>query len=88
MLATTYGIGMAWAAPVLFVWQGAFYLTARLSATAISADLVTELSIVGGVLILAAGLSLLKVKDCKTLNLLPSLLVPVVFFLVRSLLGL
>jgi hypothetical protein len=40
---------------------------------------------VGGVLIVASGLSLLNIKDCKTLNLLPSLFVPVLFFLIRAL---
>ena len=85
VLATTYGIGMIWAAPVLFCWQGMFYLIARISATAINDDLIAELSVVGGLLILAAGLNLLKIKDCKTLNMLPSLIVPVIFFLIKSL---
>ncbi|MGM9803957.1 MAG: DUF554 domain-containing protein [Muribaculaceae bacterium] len=85
VLAATYGIGMIWAAPVLFCWQGMFYLIARLSSSAISNDLVAELSIVGGLLIFAAGLNLLKIKDCKTLNMLPSLIVPVLFFLLKSL---
>ena len=40
VLATTYGIGMIWAAPVLFCWQGMFYLIARISATAINDDLI------------------------------------------------
>ena len=43
-----------------------------------------ELLIVGGLLITGSGLSLLNLKDCKTLNLLPALLVPVVWFLIRS----
>ena len=76
---------MIWAAPVLFCWQGMFYLIARISATAINDDLIAELSVVGGLLILAAGLNLLKIKDCKTLNMLPSLIVPVIFFLIKSL---
>ncbi len=46
-----------------------------------------EPSIVGGVLILSSGLSILKVKDCKTINLLPSLLVPVCFYIIKDLLG-
>ena len=44
-----------------------------------------ELSIVGGVLIISSGLSILGIKDCKTINLLPSLLVPVVFYLLKML---
>ena len=35
--------------------------------------------------ILSSGLSILGIKDCKTINLLPSLLVPVLFYLLKML---
>ncbi len=85
VLATTYGIGMALAAPVLFCWQGAFYLAAKLAGGVIPDAMVTEISIVGGTLIAASGLGILQIKDCKTLNLLPALAVPILFFLLKSL---
>ena len=85
VLATTYGIGMVLAAPVLFCWQGAFYLAAKLARGVIPDAMVTEISIVGGTLIAASGLGILQIKDCKTLNLLPSLAVPILFFLLKSL---
>ena len=85
VFASTYGIGMILAAPVLFCWQGMFWLTAHISSTAISDALMAELLIVGGLLITGSGLSLLNLKDCKTLNLLPALLVPILWFLMKSL---
>ena len=85
IFASTYGLGMVLAAPVLFCWQGMFYLIAQLSSSAISDALMAELLIVGGLMITGSGLALLSLKDCKTLNLLPALLVPVVWFLVKSL---
>ena len=36
---------------------------------------------VGGLLIISSGLTILGIKDCKTLNFLPSLSVPVVYYL-------
>lgn len=78
ILATTFGFGMILAAPVLFCWQGGIYLLAKLLAGAISNAMITELSIVGGVLILASGISILGLKPIKTLNLLPALVVPIV----------
>ena len=87
VFASTYGLGMILAAPVLFCWQGMFWLVAHVSSTAISDALMAELLIVGGLLITGSGLALLNLKDCKTLNLLPSLLVPVVWFLCKAWMG-
>ena len=87
VLAATYGIGMAWAAPVLFCWQGMFYLTAKLFGPIIPDALVNEIITVGGTLIVASGLALLKVKDCKALNLLPALVIPVLFWLIKGMVG-
>lgn len=87
VLATTYGIGMILAAPVLFLWQGSIYMLTIMVGDIIPDALVTEISITGGVLIAASGLGILRIKDCKTMNLLPSLLVPVLFFLLKYLWG-
>ena len=86
LFATTYGIGIILAAPILFLWQGLFYLIATLASSSplLQGTLVNELAIVGGVLIISSGLSILKIKDCKTLNYLPALLVPVIWFLVKG----
>ena len=75
---------MAAAAIVLFCWQGSIYLCAGALSAFISPELMCEVSIVGGVLIFSSGLSILGIKDCKTLNMLPSLLVPVIWFAVKS----
>lgn len=86
VFASTYGFGMVLAAPVLFLWQGLFYAVAEVSSSAVSEALMAELLIVGGLMITGSGLSLLELKDCKVLNLLPALLVPVVWFLFLGLL--
>lgn len=84
VLAASYGWIMLLAAPVLFCWQGMFYAIAFFCGDGMPEPMRTELSIVGGVLIVSSGLGILGIKDCKTVNLLPSLLVPVVFYLVKG----
>lgn len=88
VLASTYGIGIAIAAGVLFCWQGAIYLGAGVLSGFLSQDLLVEISVVGGILIASSGISILKIRDCKTLNMLPSLLVPILWFAVKGLFGL
>ncbi|AWE08986.1 DUF554 domain-containing protein [Lysinibacillus sp. 2017] len=79
-LAATYGIGIMFAAVVLFFWQGGIYLLAQYLEPFLTDALMIEVSIVGGVLIFASGLSILGIKDSKTLNMLPALLIPVAWF--------
>lgn len=80
-LAATYGIGIAFAGVVLFIWQGSIYLCAKYIEPFLTTELMTEVSIVGGILILSSGLSILGIKDSKSLNMLPALLVPVIWFI-------
>lgn len=81
VLASTYGIGIALAAVVLFLWQGSIYLLAQQAAPLLTPELMTEISIIGGFLIFASGLSILQIKTFRTLNILPALFIPVVWFL-------
>lgn len=82
VLASTYGIGMALAAGILFIWQGSIYGLTVLLGSFITDNMMTELSIVGGFLIASSGIAILGIKDCKTLNMLPALAVPVIWCIV------
>ncbi|MBT2258435.1 DUF554 domain-containing protein [Priestia megaterium] len=88
VLASTFGIGIAASAIVLFAWQGSIYLAAKLMESSINTDLLNEVTIVGGLLILSSGLSILGIKKFKTLNLLPSILIPPGVILVISIFNL
>jgi len=87
IFGSTYGVGMLLAAPALFLWQGMFYCVAMLSSAAVSEALMAELLIVGGLLITGSGLSLLRIKDCHVLNMLPALLVPPLWFLLMAMIN-
>ena len=85
ILASAYGMGIAIAAPVLFCWQGSIYAFAGLIAPYMTPQLMAEVSILGGVFLMSSGLGILQIRDCKTLNVLPALLVPPVFFAIWKL---
>lgn len=83
IFASTYGIGIIVVALVLFSWQGGIYfLTKYICLDFFNENLITELCVVGGFLILATGLSILKIKSFKTLDLLPAIFIPVLFFII------
>lgn len=88
VLASTFGIGIAVAALVLFCWQGAIYLLSGAIAPYVTTELLTELSLVGGALIFSSGLGILGIKQIKTLNYLPALAVSAAAVVVLQALGL
>ena len=86
VFAATYGWGIMLGAVVLFCWQGSIYAVAYFlnSSDFIPETLMAELSIVGGLLLISSGLAILNIKDCKTVNMLPALVFPVLFYIVKS----
>lgn len=87
VLSSTFGSGIALAAVILFCWQGSIYLLAQFIEPFITDPLMTEISLIGGILILSSGLGILGIKKIKTLNLLPALLVPPVAVTLLNALG-
>ncbi len=84
VLAATYGIGSAFAAIPIFVYQGSITIIAALFGSVISDVLIAELSFVGSTLIFCVGVNLVREKTFRVANMLPSLLIPVIVELLKS----
>ena len=87
VLASSFGFGIAFAAIVLFCWQGAIWLLAGFLAPFLDGGLMVEITLVGGFMILASSLGILKVKEIPVMNLLPALFIPPLWFGAVALLG-
>ena len=79
ILASAYGVGPIFAAIPIFVYQGAITLIAMLFGTVISDVLIEELSFVGSALIFCVGVNLVKEKTFRVANMLPALLIPILW---------
>ena len=83
ILTATYGIGSAFSAVAIFLYQGSITLIAALFGSIISDALIADLSFVGSALIFCVGVNLVREKTFRVGNMLPALLVPVVVELWR-----
>ncbi len=77
-LAAAMGIGVLFSVIPLFLFQGGLTLFAGLLEAFFSEIIVTELSAVGGLLLIGLGLNILEIKKLKITNMLPSLVVVVI----------
>lgn len=82
IFASNLGIGVVFSVVPVFIYQSSITLLAFYIKDFISPDLILELSAVGGVLIMAIGLNLLDLKKMRVGNMLPSVLIPVLYFLI------
>ncbi len=81
ILASTFGIGIIISALVLFIWQGTIYFTAQFISPFVTPTMLGEVSIIGGILIFSTGINILEIKKIKTLNLLPALIIPILYYI-------
>lgn len=79
VMASAMGIGVAFSALPLGVYQGLITLLAAVIAPVISDALISNLSMVGSVLIACVGINLTFGKKIKVGNFLPALLIPVIW---------
>lgn len=82
VFASTMGIGTAFSAISLFVYQGTLTLLSHWLYPFVSDAMVIELTGVGGALIVMIGINLLDLKKIKIANFLPALLVIILFMFI------
>lgn len=72
--ASTLGAGVLLSAVPVFLYQGAITLGASLASAWLTPLMRTEMTAVGGILILAIGLGIMEIKRVRVGNLLPAVL--------------
>lgn len=73
------GIGTAFSALAIFIYQGALTLLSIWLKPFVSELLIQEVSACGGAIIVMIGINLLGIKKIKTANFLPALVIEILF---------
>ena len=79
ILASAYGVGVIFSAIPIFVYQGAITAIAAVFGAVIPNVLIEELSFVGSALIVCVGVNLVREKTFRVANMLPALLIPMIW---------
>lgn len=73
--ASVFGVGVAFAALPMLVWQGGLTLAAAAVGGFVTDTMVAAIGAVGGFLVIGIGLRLLELRQVRVANLLPALLI-------------
>ena len=82
LLASTLGFGVMLSAISVFIYQGLITMFASTLQPFITADMLREIGIIGGILISGIGINILEIKKIKVGNMLPAILVPIIYYLI------
>lgn len=85
IFASTLGLGVAFSAIPVFLYQGTITLLSGSIKDILTPAVINEMSAVGGILIMAIGINILELKKIKTGNLLPAVFVPLIYYVLTIL---
>ena len=78
IFTASMGIGVIFSSVVVFLYQGIITIRASSLSIILSDDVVSSMTAIGSLLIMALGFNMIKVCNIKVANLLPSMFIPVI----------
>lgn len=85
-MAQSLGIGVAFASIPIIVYQGLIVIISTYISPILTKEVIDNISGVGGLSIMAIGLSMLDLADIKIVNSVPSILFPIIYGFILMLL--
>jgi len=82
ILSSALGIGVAFSAVSVLIYQGALTLLSMFIKSGVSPLMLSELTASGGAMIMMIGINLLGLKKIKTANFLPAFIFIIIFVLI------
>ena len=79
IFTSTLGIGVIFSIGTVLIYQGGIAICAGMLSNVLSTTVITNMSAVGGLLILGLGLNMLGVTKIKIANMLPAIFIPIIF---------
>lgn len=84
VFAASLGVGTIFSFLAVLIYQGLLTILSSIVAPYVSDLLLTELSAVGGAMIVMIGINLLGLRSIKTANYLPALILTVIFVILKQ----
>ncbi|MCU7500971.1 MAG: DUF554 domain-containing protein [Ignavibacteria bacterium] len=83
VFASSLGIGVLFSSVSVFLYQGFITVTSSFMKDLLIPSVTGEMSAVGGLLIAAIGINMLNLTKIKVGNMLPSIIIPLLYYTLR-----
>ncbi|WP_202711052.1 DUF554 domain-containing protein [Sporosalibacterium faouarense] len=82
IFASTFGIGVAFSAISVFLYQGIITISASYAKVLLTDQVILNMSSVGGILIMGIAFNILEIKKIKIGNMLPAIFIPLIYYII------
>lgn len=79
IFASSFGIGVLFSSILLFLYQGSIVMLSSFAAPYLSDNVVTQMSCVGGLLLIGLSINMLEIGKVKVMNYVPAIFLPILF---------
>ena len=79
-LSVSMGVGVIFSGISVFIYQGIITILAGLMQSLLSDAVVSEMTAIGGVIIMGIGLNFLEIKRIRVGNMLPAIFIPLLYY--------
>lgn len=84
ILSSSLGIGVLFASVPVFIYQGGITLLAGLLKPLLVPAVITQMSAIGGLLIMALGFNMIRDQKIPVGNMLPAIFIPLVYYIATT----
>lgn len=85
IFAASLGVGVLFSAASVFLYQGLITVGASFIKQFLIPEVITQMSAVGGLLIVAMGFNMLEMVKIKVGNMLPAIFLPLIYYVLKQL---
>lgn len=82
VFASSLGIGVIFSAAFVFTYQGAIALIAHFAGNFLSNYMISQMSFVGNLVIIALALNMMNITKFKVMNMIPAIFLPILLCLI------
>jgi uncharacterized membrane protein YqgA involved in biofilm formation len=80
ILSSTLGVGVAFSAFAVLIYQGSITLMSNLLQPLLTEMMINDMTAVGGILIMGIGITMIGIKKLNVGNLLPAIAIPAIYY--------
>lgn len=80
IFASAMGLGVMFSGLAVFLYQGLITISATLVKDILVPETIEQMTSVGGLLIMAIGMNMLKITTIRIANLIPAIFLPLLYF--------